>query len=99
MKLKVQSIHFNADTRLLAFIQEKVDKLTLVYDDIIDGEVFLKLEKSANSENKVTEIKVKIPGKVLFAKEQCKTFEEATDLAVEALRKQVKKQKEKIRRM
>src|SRR5437879_4674606 len=99
MKIKVQSIHFNADTKLLGFIQEKVDKLAHFYDDIIDGEVFLKLEKSNNTENKITEIKLKIPGKVLFAKEQCRTFEEATDLAVEALSKQVKKEKEKTRKL
>ena len=99
MKLKVQSIHFDADSKLLEFVQEKVDGLTHYYDDIIDGEVFLKLDNTSNAANKIAEIKVKVPGKVLFAKEQCKTFEEATDLAVEALRKQVTKRKEKSRRM
>jgi len=97
MKLKVQSIHFDADKKLLSFIQERVDKLLHFYEDIIDGEVFLKIEKAEPAENKVTEIKINIPGKVLFAKEQCKTFEEATDLAVEALRKQINKHKEKVR--
>lgn len=98
MKLKVQSIHFNADTKLLDFVHEKLDKLSHFHDNIIGGEVFLKLDKSDNTENKIAEIKLKIPGKILFAKEQCKTFEEATDLAVEALSRQVKKQKEKVRR-
>jgi len=97
MKLKVQSIHFDADKKLLSFIQERVDKLLHFYEDIIDGEVFLKIEKAEPAENKVTEIKINIPGKVLFAKEQCKTFEEATDLAIEALRKQINKHKEKVR--
>ena len=99
MKLKVQSIHFDADVKLLAYIQEKVDKLTHFYDHIIDGEVYLKIEKSNNSENKIMEIKIKVPGKILFAKEQRKTFEEATDLAVEALSKQVKKEKDKMKRL
>jgi putative sigma-54 modulation protein len=45
--------------------------------------------------NKITEIKLTIPGTQLFAKEQCKTFEEATDLAVECLRKQIEKHKQK----
>jgi putative sigma-54 modulation protein len=53
------------------------------------------LDKSQDKENKITEIKLLIPGKTLVAKKQCKTFEEATDLSVEALRKQVKKHKEK----
>ena len=97
MQLKVQSIHFNADQKLLDFIEEKRAKLSHVYEDIIDGEVFLRLDKSNHSDNKVAEIKLNLPGKVIFAKEQCKTFEEALDLTVEALRKQIQKHKEKLR--
>jgi putative sigma-54 modulation protein len=99
MKLKIQSIHFNADEKLLVFIQEKVDKLMHFYDDILGGEVYLKLDKSDDLENKITEIKLQTPGKVLFASERCRTFEEATDSAVEALRKQITKHKEKMRGM
>ena len=98
MKLKIQSIHFSADEKLLAFIQEKVDKLFHFYEHILGGEVYLKIDKSNDQENKITEIKLQTPGKVLFAKEQCRTFEEATDTAVEALRKQITKHKEKQRR-
>jgi putative sigma-54 modulation protein len=97
MKIKVQSIHFDADQKLLDFIEEKVDKLFQFYDHIIDSEVFLRLDKSDNTENKITEIKIYTPGKTLFAKEQCKTFEEATDNAVEALRRQITRHKEKQR--
>ena len=98
MKLKIQSIHFNADEKLLGFIQEKVDKLMHFYDDILGGEVYLKIDKSVDHENKITEIKLQAPGKVLFASERCRTFEEATDSAVEALRRQITKHKEKMRR-
>ncbi len=97
MKIKVQSIHFTADKKLLKFVEEKVDKLFQFYDSIIDSEVYLRLDKSDNMENKIAEIKITTPGKTLFAKEQSKTFEEATDVAVEALRKQITKQKEKLR--
>jgi putative sigma-54 modulation protein len=97
MKIKVQSIHFNADQKLLDFIDEKVDKLSLLFEHIIDGEVFLKLDNSVDMKNKITEIKIHAPGKTLFAKEQCATFEEATDLAVDSLRKQISKHKEKVR--
>ena len=55
-----------------------------------------KLDKKEGVENKIAEIKLAIPGKDLFAKKQCKSFEEATDLAVEALRKQIKKHKGKL---
>ncbi|MFM1875511.1 MAG: ribosomal subunit interface protein [Bacteroidota bacterium] len=95
MKVKIQSIHFDADQKLLNFIENKVGKLNTFSNSIIDSEVFLRLDKSASHDNKIAEIKLLVPGNDLFAKRQCKTFEEATDLAVEALRRQLKKQKEK----
>ncbi|WP_026896693.1 ribosome hibernation-promoting factor, HPF/YfiA family [Daejeonella oryzae] len=97
MKIRVQSIHFTADIKLLDFIQKKADKLDQFFDQIISGEVYLKLENTEDEENKITEIKLHIPGNDLFAKEQCKTFEEATDKAVESLRKQIEKHKVKVR--
>lgn len=97
MKITVQSIHFNADKKLLAFIQKKANKLDLIFDQIISAEVYLKLEKTEDEQNKITEIKLTLPGNQLFAKEQCKTFEEATDLAIESLRRQVDKHKAKIK--
>ncbi|HYK75681.1 MAG TPA: ribosome-associated translation inhibitor RaiA [Daejeonella sp.] len=97
MKIRVQSIHFTADSKLLDFIQRKADKLDQFFDQILSAEVYLRLENTEDEENKITEIKLLIPGTELFAKEQCKTFEEATDLAVESLRRQIGKHKEKIR--
>jgi putative sigma-54 modulation protein len=95
MDIQVHSIHFTADQKLINFVNEKVTKLEVFFDNIIAGEVFLRLDKSADKENKIAEVKLLIPGKELFAKKQCKSFEEAADLAVEALRKQVDKQKAK----
>ena len=97
MKLKIHSIHFDADQKLVDFIQEKIDKLDHFFDRIIDGEVYLRLDKASNNENKVTEIRLNVPGSNLFAKKQTKSFEESTDQAVEALRRQVKKHKEKLK--
>ncbi len=97
MKIRVQSIHFNADVKLLDFIQKRVDKLEQFFDQIISGEVYLRLENTEDEANKIVEIKLAIPGNDLFAKEQCKSFEEATDKAVESLRKQVNKRKDKVR--
>jgi putative sigma-54 modulation protein len=96
MEIQVHSIKFTADQKLINFINDKVSKLDLFYDNIIAAEVFLRLDKEHAHDNKIAEVKMLIPGKELFAKKQCGTFEEATDLAVEALRKQVKKHKEKI---
>src|ERR1700749_3775429 len=95
MKITVQSIRFNADRKLLDFIQKKADKLDTFYDHIISGEVYLKLENVEDEANKITEIKLMLPGNQIFAKEKCKSFEEATDLAVESLRKQIDKHKKR----
>ncbi len=95
MKLQVHSVHFDADEKLVDFIQKKVDKLETFYDRLVDGEVFLRLNNEG-IENKTVEIKLRVPGNQLFAKEQAKSFEEATDLATEALRRQLKKFKTKL---
>lgn len=95
MDLQVHSLHFDADKKLIEFVNSKVSKLETFFDNIIAGEVTLKLDKSEDSGNKVAEIRLMIPGKELFAKKQCKSFEEATDLACEALRRQVRKHKGK----
>jgi len=97
MDLKLETVHFDADKKLLNFVNEKVAKLNQFFDHIIGGEVYLKLDKSSEKENKVAEIKIFVPGKELFAKKQCKSFEEATDLCVDALKRQVKKHKEKLK--
>ena len=95
MDIQVHSVHFTADKKLLNFVNDKVNKLEVFFDSIIAGEVFLRLDKSQEKENKIAEVKLLLPGKELFAKKQCKSFEEAADLAVEALRRQVRKHKGK----
>ena len=95
MKLQMHAIHFDADHKLVDFIQKKTDKLETFYDRIIDGEVFMRLDKDDNRQNKIIEIKLNIPGDQLFARTKSKSFEAATDEAVEALRRQLKKFKEK----
>jgi|SRR3954464_11604966 putative sigma-54 modulation protein len=99
MTVKIQSVHFDADKKLLEFVQEKVDKLTQFYDGIINSDVTLRIDKSSDTENKIAEIRIHLPGNDLFAKKQCKSFEEAVDTSLDALRTQVKKHKEKIKGM
>ena len=99
MDIKMHSIRFDADEKLLSFIDTKVKKLPNVHDDIMGAEVFLRLDKDTSTrENKLVEIKLDVKGQSVFAKKQCKTFEEATDLSIDALRKQLVKRKEKIRK-
>jgi len=97
MRLQMQAIHFDADPKLLLFIQQKLDKLDTFYDRITSGEVFLRLDKSENAKlhTKLLEVKLYVPGGTMFVSEKGTTFEEATDLAVDTLKMQVKKFKDK----
>ena len=95
MKLQMHSIHFDADPKLLDFIQKKVDKLETFYDRMVDGEVFLRVNNEG-IDNKTVEIKLNMPGNQIFAKEDAKTFEVAADMATEALRRQIRKYKDKV---
>jgi len=98
MKVSINAVKFRTDKKLEAFINEKVEKLSGVYDGIIGSEVTLKLDNAETHDNKVAEIRLFIKGNDLYAKKQSKTFEEATDTAVEALRRQLTKYKDKIRK-
>ncbi len=99
MNIKIHSVRFDADKRLIEFIEEKTSKLEVFYDDIIKAEVFLRLDKdTTDRENKLVEVKLEIAGNTFFSKKQCKTFEEATDLAIEATKKQLLKYKDKVRK-
>ncbi len=99
MNIKMHSIRFDADQKLVEFVNTKVKKLPTVYDNILGAEVFLRLDKdTADRENKLVEIKLDIKGQTVFAKKQCKTFEEATDLSIIAIKKQLVRRKEKIRK-
>ena len=89
MKVQVHAVHFNADQKLIDFIQRKIDKLETFYDRMVNGEVFLRLNNQG-IENKTVEIILKVPGSSLFAKENATSFEAATDLATDALRMQLK---------
>ncbi len=95
MKVNIQSIHFTADVKLLDHIQKRLDKLETFYDRIVDGEVYLKVEKKETFNNKHVEIKLNVPGEKIFASELSDSFEAATDAAVDALTVQIKRFKEK----
>ena len=98
MKVNITSVHFKADKKLEDFIEKKVNKLSNTYDGVLGTEVTLKVENAESRENKIAEIKVSIKGQHLFAKKQSKSFEEATDTAVEALKRQLTRHKEMIKK-
>ena len=97
MKVTISSLHFKADVKLENFIREKTGKLANLFDGVLGCDVILKLDAASNNENKIAEIRLVIPGNDLFSKKQAKTFEEAVDLSIDALKRQVKKHKEKLK--
>lgn len=82
---------------LQVFINKKVSKIETFIEKLTTVDVYLKLENHSQVKDKTTEIKINIPGSTLFAGETAKTFEEATDSAVDSIIRQIKKQKQKNR--
>jgi len=90
-------VRFDADKKLIDFVHQKLDKLTQLGEGIVNAEVYLRLDKDQERRNKISEIKLELSGAPLFARKQSKTFEEATDLAIDALKKQITRYNQKKR--
>lgn len=95
MEIRKQAVNFDADNKLMEFIDKKLAKLETFYDNIVSTDVFLKLEKTGQVQDKIAEIKIKVPGSTLVAKETSKSFEESVDLGASSLRRQLIKYKSK----
>lgn len=95
MKVNVQSVNFSADVKLINFIQERLDKLEHFYSKIINADVYLKVQKTSQPENKIIEVRLFVPGEDLMASKTCKSFEQCIDECAVALERQLKKKKEK----
>ena len=96
MNVNIQSIHFDADIKLLNLITKKVEKAQTFFEAIDKAMVYLRLEKDAHGENKVIEIKINLEGHEVFAKEHSSTFEAALDMVMDKIIAQIKKHKEKL---
>lgn len=98
MDIKIQSIHFDATVQLQAFIEKKVSKLEKYCDEITSAEVVLRVVKPETSLNKEASIKLLVPrADDIYSQKIADTFEEAIDNAIDALVKQLQKNKEKTR--
>ncbi|MCS7029609.1 MAG: HPF/RaiA family ribosome-associated protein [Bacteroidia bacterium] len=97
MKITIHSIHFDADKKLLALIQERLNKLDQFFNHIIGAEVYLRLDKDPDAGNKIVEVKIDMSQKVETVKARSKTFEKALDEVYHALEQIVKRHKEKLR--
>lgn len=98
MRVQTRAIHFKADQKLLEFIERKLAKLEQFFSKIIEADVFLQLENNSGKiKEKVTEIRLKVPGNTLIVKNSGKSFEEAFDQAVTVMKRNLKRYKQKKR--
>mgnify|MGYP000970942955 FL=1 len=96
MNVQIQTVHFDADSKLIDHVNAKVEKMRTFHDHIIGVEVYLKLDNlSQQIKDKVAEIKVYVPKHSYFVKHSSKTFEESFDRAFDSMVNQLKRQKEK----
>ena len=96
MKIHLTAVHFDADQKLVDYIDKKTSKLSQFFDRITDAQVSLKLENSGQVRDKIVDLKLMVPGDILVAKETSKTFEAATDAVVDNMKRQLSKHKERL---
>ena len=95
MELRIQSVNFEASDQLKVFAEKKVKKLLKYTEDIIQSEMIMKIVKPDSPNNKEVSVKINIKNGESFASKTSGTFEEAIDLCMEALEKQLIRIKEK----
>jgi putative sigma-54 modulation protein len=97
MSLKIQTVHFDADSKLLEFIERRIEKVKQFHDRITHINVYLKLDNIVhNIKDKIVEIRVSIPKHELFVKQSSKSFEESFDAALNSMINQIKRRKERM---
>ena len=97
MKISVKSLHFNADSKLIEYVEKKLSRLSRYFDRAVDAEVHLKVQDTGSRiQDKITEIRIHVPGGWLMDKKTGKTFEEAVDESVDTLKRQLLRYKEKM---
>ena len=97
MNVHIQTQHFDADSKLISYVEKKLSKLAQFHDKITKVDVFLKLDNVIhNIKDKIVEIRVHIPRHDFFVKHSCKSFEECFDIALDSVINQIKRKKEKL---
>jgi putative sigma-54 modulation protein len=96
MNVNIQTVHFDADVRLINYVNSKLEKLNSFHDRIIKVDVFLKLDNVVHTiKDKIAEIRVQVPRHKFFVKATSKSFEESFDCALDSMSNQIKRKKQK----
>ncbi|MBN8718124.1 putative sigma-54 modulation protein [Hydrobacter penzbergensis] len=97
MNVNIQTVHFNADDKLVDYVSRKLSKLSTFHDRILKVDVFLKLDNVVHTiKDKVAEIRIHVPRHEFFVKSSSKSFEESFDCAMESIVTQIKRKKQKL---
>lgn len=97
MKVNVHAVNFNVDRKLIGYVQDRLNRLEKYYDRVVNSDVYFKLDNTSEKQNKIAEIKITVPGDEFIVKKQCKSFEEAVELAADSMERLLMKRKEKVR--
>jgi len=96
MNVNIQTVRFDADSKLMNHINQKMEKLNTFHDRIIKVDVFLKLDNVVHKiKDKIAEIRIQVPRHQLFVKSTSKSFEESFDNAFDSIVNQIKRKKQK----
>ncbi len=96
MNVNIQTVHFDADMKLIDYVSKKMQKIGTFHDRVIKVDVFLKLDNVVHTiKDKIAEIRVHVPKQHFFVKASSKSFEESFDCALDSLVNQIKRKKEK----
>ena len=96
MNVNIQTVHFDADMKLLEYINRKLEKLETFHGRIVKVDVFLKLDNVVHAiKDKIAEIRVHVPRQNFFVKSTSKSFEGSFDDALNSLITQIKRKKQK----
>ena len=101
MQIFIQAKKPVAAPRIKAYAQAKLEKLTRHFDHILDARMELGTEKNKSLENmKVAELTVHVTGRsgtILKAVQSAQHMNEAVDLVIDKMDRQIRQHKEKLK--
>ncbi len=95
MEVRIQAINFDATEKLIAFINKKAERLQRHFPAVSDVEVKLTVIKPESAMNKEVVITAFQPQGDVVGNKVADSFEEAVDLSLEAMERQLEKLKDK----
>ena len=94
MEVKIQSVKFDASKQLIEFVEKKMSRLERFEGNSTGVDVTLKLDKDSERGNKIALVTLHVPGADIVSEQRAHTFEEAVDLALDAVKRQIEKRRD-----